>query len=134
MHYTKNYFCTAKQIIRKNCIGFRTSFLAKKQSVPPKAGLRIRLENWAEISGTRFARPTLWELLYLFLQNWSRRRDSNSRLAVYETATLPLSYSGKIPLECIRKDKGKDFCFYPLPTELHWRYNRIKIACYALFF
>ena len=24
-----------------------------------------------EISGTRFARPTLWVLLYLFLQNWS---------------------------------------------------------------
>jgi len=58
-------------MIRKNFIGFRTSFLAKKQSVPPKAGLRIRLEKWGEISGTRFARPTLWVLLYLFLQNWS---------------------------------------------------------------
>src|SRR3989344_2850002 len=38
----------------------RTCFLAKKQSVPPKAGLRIRLEKWGEISGTRFARPAFW--------------------------------------------------------------------------
>jgi hypothetical protein len=34
--------------------------LAKKQCAPPKAVLRIRLEKWGEISGTRFARPTFW--------------------------------------------------------------------------
>jgi adenine-specific DNA methylase len=40
----------------------RTCFLAKKQFVPPSAGLRIRLGKWGEISGTRFARPTFWLL------------------------------------------------------------------------
>src|SRR3989338_9427377 len=59
-----------KRLLPKKSLA-RTSFLAKKQSVPPKAGLQILLEKWGEISGTRFARPTLWVLLYLFLQNWS---------------------------------------------------------------
>src|SRR3990167_6421769 len=58
-----------KRLLPKKSLA-RTSFLAKKQSVPPKAGLQILLEKWGEISGTRFARPTLWGLLYLFLQNW----------------------------------------------------------------
>src|SRR3989338_7010861 len=59
-----------KRLLPKKSLA-RTSFLAKKQFVPPKAGLRILLEKWGEISGTRFARPTLWVLLYLFLQNLS---------------------------------------------------------------
>src|SRR3989338_4315191 len=37
----------------------RTSSSAKKQCAPPKATLRIRLEKWGEISGRRFAPPTI---------------------------------------------------------------------------
>src|SRR3989344_7121460 len=59
-----------KRLLPKKSLA-RTSFLAKKQSVPPKAGLQILLEKWGEISGTRFARPTPWVPLYLFLLNWS---------------------------------------------------------------
>jgi len=71
--------------------------LAKKQFVPPKAGLRIRLEKWGEISGTRFARPTLWVLLYLFLQNWS----------VFTTSLEPI-------LSKIRNERKPRHCLAPL--------------------
>src|SRR3990167_9527842 len=46
----------------------RTCFLAKKPSVPPKAGLRIRFEKRGGISGTRLAGPPLWfQKNFLFL-------------------------------------------------------------------
>src|SRR3990167_6700250 len=48
----------------------RTCFLAKKPSVPPKAVLRIGLEKWGEISGTRFARPTFWLLKNHLVLSW----------------------------------------------------------------
>src|SRR3990167_3305861 len=48
----------------------RTCFLAKKQCAPPKAVLRIRLEKWGEISGTRFARPTFWLLKNRLVRLW----------------------------------------------------------------
>jgi len=48
----------------------RTCFLAKKQSVPPKAGLRIRLEKWAETIGTRFTRPAFWLLKNRLVRCW----------------------------------------------------------------
>src|SRR3989338_4210400 len=44
----------------QNCFLFRTSSSssAKKECAPPKAALRIRLENQAKQSGRRFAPPT----------------------------------------------------------------------------
>src|SRR3989344_4487777 len=57
----------------------RTCFLAKKQSVPPKAGLRIRLEKWGGISGKRFARPPFWLPKSRLVRLWCVERDSNPR-------------------------------------------------------
>ena len=37
---------------------------------------------------------TLEKGLEISYKNWSQRRDSNLRQAVYETAALPLSYAG----------------------------------------
>jgi len=60
IQYSKNSFLYQSKYYEPKLLLIRTCFLAKKQSVPPKAGIRIRLEKWGEISGTRFARPTIW--------------------------------------------------------------------------
>ncbi|MDP3794540.1 MAG: hypothetical protein Q8R13_01260, partial [bacterium] len=41
----------------------RTCFLAKKSSVPPKAGIRIRLENQTKQRGRAYGTPTPWLVL-----------------------------------------------------------------------
>src|SRR3989338_4381613 len=45
-----------KRLLPKKSLA-RTSFLAKKQSVPPKAGLQILLEKWGGKGGGPAARP-----------------------------------------------------------------------------
>src|SRR3989344_5280255 len=77
-----------------------------------------------EISKIRIAdsvkNPRLVTALFQSNMYWSRRRESNSRLAVYETATLPLSYSGLvsgIPESNRRLFLGKEaYCHYTNPA------------------
>ena len=46
--------------------------------------------------GTRFARPTFWVLLYLFLQNWSRCPGLNRRPRYYQYRALPTELHRRI--------------------------------------
>jgi hypothetical protein len=72
--------------------------------------------------------------------NLSRRRDSDSRLAVYKTATLPLSYFGKLSFTRSRASKPNFIKFgkkalgqnspYGLPLKLRRRslyFTKIKL-------
>src|SRR3989344_3611012 len=78
-HWTKllliQTFLLKRSVPKKSLA--RTCFLAKKQSVPPKAGLRIRLEKWGEISGTRFARPTFWLPKSRLVRLWCPGQELN---------------------------------------------------------
>ncbi len=56
-----------------------------------RIGPRLGSELGSDLIG-RFASSQRWAVSDL--RNWSRRGDSNSRPAVYETAALPLSYVG----------------------------------------
>jgi len=69
----------AKKVAAKEIFGSNL-FLGEKTVRPAEGETPNSLGKMGvEISGTRFARPTLWGLLYLFLQNWSRLSYLNRR-------------------------------------------------------
>ena len=86
----------AKQIFKKNCIGFRTSFLAKKQCAPPKAGLpsepRIHWRKRAKQRGRCFATPTPYFFQNHLVRLRCSRVESNHDLKLRKLEFYPLNY------------------------------------------
>ena len=91
IHSPQPFFFTSPsvQFDARSARQFFAKKQAKKSSVPPKAGLRIRLENQAKQSGRRFAPPTKKSVNFPKVRFWWAMRDLNPRPFRCKRIALP---------------------------------------------